>query len=212
VTGSLSPGQTFIGILHNELVAVLGERSAGLSLQAQPPVVVLLAGLQGAGKTTTALLARWLFESQRGAFAGFTDVRRPAAILQLQRLAEQVVPRFPVESARSGGHRAYRPEQGPSRMFDVLIVDTAGRLHVDAELMEVRQIDAVSPHQRLSSWMPCPGRILNSARPSARPELSGLIVTKADGDARGGAALSVHESLDHPVPGRRRKDRCAGTV
>jgi signal recognition particle subunit SRP54 len=207
VTGSLSPGQTFIGILHNELVAVLGERSAGLSLQAQPPVVVLLAGLQGAGKTTTAAkLARWLIESQkRRVLLVSTDVRRPAAILQLQRLAEQVgAAFFPSESSQEPVAIARAAlEQARRGVFDVLIVDTAGRLHVDAELMEeVRQIDgAVSPHQRLFVVDAMSGQdALNSARAfSTALELSGLIVTKADGDARGGAALSVREVTGKPI-------------
>jgi len=207
VTGSLSPGQTFIGILHNELVAVLGERSPGLSLHAQPPVVVLLAGLQGAGKTTTAAkLARWLIESQkRRVLLVSTDVRRPAAILQLQRLAEQVgAAFFPSESSQEPVAIARAAlEQARRGVFDVLIVDTAGRLHVDAELMdEVRRIDgAVNPHQRLFVVDAMSGQdALNSARAfSAALELSGLIVTKADGDARGGAALSVREVTGKPI-------------
>ena len=152
---SLTPGQAFIGVIHDELTRVMGEPGRGLNLRAQPPVVVLLAGLQGAGKTTTAAkLARHLIEKQRRkALLVSTDVYRPAAMLQLERLAEQVEAAYfkppagsaPVAIAMAAVDHARRG------MHDVLIVDTAGRLHVDAEMMdEVRAIDqAVGATERL---------------------------------------------------------------
>jgi signal recognition particle subunit SRP54 len=205
VAQSLTPGQAFIGILHRELVALMG--GAGFQLRAQPPVVVLLAGLQGAGKTTTcAKLARWLIEGQKKRVALVsTDVRRPAALLQLQRLAEQVGAHYlpadpkapPAEIARAALEEARRG------VFDVLIVDTAGRLHIDEALMdEVRQIDrAVTPAERLFVVDAMAGQdAVNAARAfGAALDLTGVVLTKADGDARGGAALSVRQITGQPI-------------
>ncbi len=207
VTGSLTPGQTFIGILHREMVTLLGAAGNGLPLNVQPPLVVLLAGLQGAGKTTTAgKLARWLIETQRKrVLLVSTDVRRPAAILQLERLATQVqADFFPVLDGQAPVSIATAAlEQARRGVYDALIVDTAGRLHVDSELMaEVQAIDAaVKPHQRLFVVDAMSGQdALNSARAfSAALDLSGIILTKADGDARGGAALSVREVTGKPI-------------
>ena len=147
VATSLTPGQVFVSILHRELVELMGGAREGFELRAQPPYVVLLAGLQGAGKTTTAAkLARWLIESRKKrVLLVSTDVRRPAAILQLQRLAEQVGAGF--HPAESGGDpvaiAASALEAARQGVYDVLIVDTAGRLHVDAELMaEAAAIEA----------------------------------------------------------------------
>ena len=207
VAQSLTPGQAFIGILHRELVALMGGGGAGFQLRAQPPVVVLLAGLQGAGKTTTcAKLARWLIEGQKRRVALVsTDVRRPAALLQLQRLAEQVGAHYlpadpnapPAEIARAALEEARRG------VFDVLIVDTAGRLHVDEALMdEVRQIDrAVRPAERLFVVDAMAGQdAVNAARAfGAALDLTGVVLTKADGDARGGAALSVRQITGKPI-------------
>ena len=207
VATSLAPGQVFVAILHQELVTMLGGKRAGFELRALPPYVVLLAGLQGAGKTTTAAkLARWLIESQhKRVLLVSTDVRRPAAILQLQRLAEQVGAEFfpsepaqrPADIARNALARAR------SGVFDVLIVDTAGRLHVDAELMqEARDIDtAVSAHEKLFVVDAMAGQdAVNSARIFAEAlTLTGVILTKADGDARGGAALSVRQITGQPI-------------
>jgi len=208
VSASLSPGQALIGILHRELVNLLGGDGTGLALNVQPPLVVLLAGLQGAGKTTTAAkLARWLAENQRRrVLLVSTDVRRPAAILQLERLAAQVQADFlppptpgstPVEIAAAALARAR------SGVYDALIVDTAGRLHVDEELMgEVRQIDAaVGSHQRLFVVDAMAGQdALNAARAFGDAlDLTGIILTKADGDTRGGAALSVREVTGKPI-------------
>ena len=207
VAQSLTPGQAFIGILHRELVTLMGSAEAGFTLRAQPPVVVLLAGLQGAGKTTSAAkLARWLIETQKKRVALVsTDVRRPAAMLQLQRLAEQVQAHYvaadpaatPAVIARAALEEARRG------VFDVLIVDTAGRLHVDEALMEeVREIDrAVQPAERLFVVDAMAGQdALNAARAfGAALDLTGIVLTKADGDARGGAALSVRQTTGQPI-------------
>ncbi|MFI4869150.1 MAG: signal recognition particle protein [Steroidobacterales bacterium] len=207
VASSLTPGQAFIGILHRELTAVLGESQAGFAFNVQPPQVVLLAGLQGAGKTTTAAkLARWLLESQRRrVLLVSTDVRRPAAILQLQRLADSVgADFFPSAAGEQPAAIAVAALEAARRgVYDTLIIDTAGRLHVDAALMEEMQaIDrAVSAHQRLFVVDAMAGQdAVNAARAFADAlDLTGIILTKADGDARGGAALSVRYVTGKPI-------------
>jgi signal recognition particle subunit SRP54 len=206
VTASLTPGQAFVGILHKELVALMGGEATRFELRAQPPVVVLLAGLQGAGKTTTAgKLARLLLEQKKRVLLVSTDIRRPAAVLQLQRLAEQVgagffptdVTQRPADIARASLDAARKG------VYDVLVVDTAGRLHVDAELMEeVKDIErAVETHERLFVIDAMAGQdAVNSARAfGSALDLTGVILTKADGDARGGAALSVREVTGKPI-------------
>jgi signal recognition particle subunit SRP54 len=207
VARSLTPGQAFIKILHDELVGVMGEPGQGLNLRAQPPVIVLLAGLQGAGKTTTAAkLARHLAESRKKkVLLASTDVYRPAAMTQLERLAAQVGADYfhaesstpPVEIARNAVQHARR------HGHDVLIVDTAGRLHVDAEMMsEVRDVDAaIEPLERLFVVDSMAGQdAVNAARAFDEAlALTGIILTKADGDARGGAALSVRQVTGKPI-------------
>jgi signal recognition particle subunit SRP54 len=208
VLSSLTPGQAFIGILHRELVQLMGGAGAPWKLlQATPPVVVLLAGLQGAGKTTTAAkLARFLIERQgKRVLLASTDVRRPAAMLQLERLAGQVQAEyFPATSEATPAAIARAAlERARNGVFDVLIVDTAGRLHVDEALMaEVRDIDAaVAAAERLFVLDAMAGQdAVNAARAfGAALDLSGIILTKADGDARGGAALSVREVTGKPI-------------
>ena len=207
VTASLTPGQAFVGILHQELVALMSGARGPFELRAQPPVVVLLAGLQGAGKTTTAgKLARWLIENhKKRVLLVSTDIRRPAAVLQLQRLAEQVgAGFFPTDVKQAPAIIARESLEAARRgVYDALIVDTAGRLHVDAELMEeVREIErAVETHERLFVIDAMAGQdAVNSARAfGAALDLTGVILTKADGDARGGAALSVREVTGKPI-------------
>jgi signal recognition particle subunit SRP54 len=207
VLSSLTPGQAFIGILHQELVTLMGGGGAGFQLRAQPPVVVVLAGLQGAGKTTTAAkLARLLIERQKKrVLLVSTDVRRPAAMLQLERLAAQVgAEYFPADAATPPAAIAQAAlARARTGVFDVLIVDTAGRLHVDEALMaEVREIDAaVAAAERLFVVDAMAGQdALNAARAfGAALELTGIILTKADGDARGGAALSVRQITGKPI-------------
>jgi signal recognition particle subunit SRP54 len=211
VTTSLTPGQAFVGILHKELVALMSGQSSTkhggrFELRAQPPVVILLAGLQGAGKTTTAgKLARWLIEQKKRVLLVSTDIRRPAAVLQLQRLAEQVgAGIFPTDVKQPPAVIAREAlEAARKGVYDVLIVDTAGRLHVDTELMdEVKQIDrAVETHERLFVIDAMAGQdAVNSARAfGSALDLTGVVLTKADGDARGGAALSVREVTGKPI-------------
>jgi signal recognition particle subunit SRP54 len=206
VTTSLTPGQAFVGILHRELVEIMGGERARFELRAQPPVVVLLAGLQGAGKTTTAgKLARWLIDQKKRVLLVSTDIRRPAAILQLQRLSEQVGAGFFPTDAKQRPADIARAALDAARkgVYDALIVDTAGRLHVDTELMEeVQQIErAVETHERLFVIDAMAGQdAVNAARAfGAALDLTGVILTKADGDARGGAALSVREITGKPI-------------
>jgi signal recognition particle subunit SRP54 len=206
VVGSLTPGQALIGVIHDELVTVMGGEKRTLNLRVQPPVVILLAGLQGAGKTTTAAkLAQHLIEQKKRVLLVSTDIRRPAAVLQLQRLAEQVGADFqPVAAGATPPQIAANALNEARRgVYDVLIVDTAGRLHVDTELMhEVREIDSmVAPTERLFVVDAMAGQdAVNSAQAfGAALPLTGIILTKADGDARGGAALSVREITGQPI-------------
>jgi signal recognition particle subunit SRP54 len=207
VLASLTPGQAFIGILHEELRELMGGVGGGFKLRAQPPVVILLAGLQGAGKTTTAAkLARWLSEREKKrVLLASTDVRRPAAMLQLERLAGQVGAEYFSASSADAPAAIARAalERARSGVFDVLIVDTAGRLHVDEALMgEVRDIGAaVGAAERLFVVDAMAGQdAVNAARAfGAALDLTGVILTKADGDARGGAALSVRQVTGKPI-------------
>lgn len=207
VAKSLTPGQTFIRIVHEELVRLMGEASTGLNLRAQRPVVVLLAGLQGAGKTTSAgKLARWLIDKERKkVLLVSTDVYRPAAILQLQTLAAQVGAGFAAAAAHEAplaiAKRALN--EASLQAYDVMLLDTAGRLHVDAGMMaEVRELEAeIHPHERLFVVDSMAGQdAVNAARAFHEAlGLTGVILTKADGDARGGAALSVRQVTGKPI-------------
>jgi signal recognition particle subunit SRP54 len=207
VLESLSPGQAFIGILNDELVKVMGGAGSAWRLHAAPPAVVLLAGLQGAGKTTTAAkLARYLIEREKKrVLLASVDVQRPAAMLQLERLAAQVQAEYFTAPAGAAppAIAGAALERARSGVFDVLIVDTAGRLHVDAALMqEVRDIDAaIGAAERLFVVDAMAGQdAVNAARAfSEALDLTGIILTKADGDARGGAALSVRQITGKPI-------------
>jgi signal recognition particle subunit SRP54 len=206
VVGSLTPGQALIGVIHDELVSLMGGSATAFDLRHAPPAVILLAGLQGAGKTTTAgKLARHLIGLKKRVLLVSTDIRRPAAVLQLQRLAEQVGADFhPVAPGAAPAQIATTALDAARRgVYDVLIVDTAGRLHIDAELMqEVRDIDAaVAPHERLFVVDAMAGQdAVNAAKAFGEAlQLTGTILTKADGDARGGAALSVREITGSPL-------------
>ncbi|HXX89887.1 MAG TPA: signal recognition particle protein [Acidimicrobiales bacterium] len=201
---SLSPGQQVVKAVHEELIRVLGGETLKVTFASAPPTVVLLAGLQGSGKTTTAAkLARWFRQQGRNPMLVGADLQRPAAVEQLRILAEQVgVPMYsqqadPVAVARTGKEEASRLGR------DVLIVDTAGRLSIDEELMEeVRQVSAVvSPHY---TFLVIDAMTGQDAVSTARAfhdalELDGVILTKLDGDARGGAALSVKETVGRPI-------------
>jgi signal recognition particle subunit SRP54 len=204
---SLTPGQALVKVIHEELVRVMGEGVRPINLRTQPPAVVLLAGLQGAGKTTTAAkLALWLQSRERKrVMMVSTDVHRPAAMLQLARLGEQLgietAPADPSESPVDIARRAI--DVARRGIVDVLIVDTAGRLHVDAEMMdEVRALSAaVQPIETLFVVDSMAGQdAVNAARAfGAALDLTGIVLTKADGDARGGAALSVRHVTGKPV-------------
>ena len=207
VLKSLSPGQELIRVVRDELTALMGERSVGLSLNVPPPAVILVAGLQGAGKTTTAgKLGRFLKEREnRKVMVASCDVYRPAAIDQLRTLAGEVGIGFhpsapgedPVGIAESAIVEARRG------FFDVLILDTAGRLHIDDRMMEeVRRIHAAShPAETLFVIDSMAGQdaVNVAAAFDAALPLSGVVLTKADGDARGGAALSVRHVTGKPI-------------
>ncbi len=204
---SFTPGQILIRAIHEELIKILGEGTRPINLRAQPPVVILLAGLQGAGKTTTAgKLAKWLKENERKkVLLSSTDVYRPAAILQLERLATQLQvgyqPSDPKESPVKLAQQALK--EARQSLYDVLIIDTAGRLHVDAQMMEeVKQISAaVSPLETLFVVDSMAGQdAVNAAKSFGEAlNLTGVILTKTDGDARGGAALSVRQITGRPI-------------
>jgi signal recognition particle subunit SRP54 len=204
---SLTPGQAMVKLVHHELVRIMGEQNEALDLRAQPPVAVLLAGLQGSGKTTTtAKLARLLIEQEKKRVMVVScDVYRPAAIEQLKTLAAQVgavfqpssVSQKPADIAREAMAEARR------QMCDVLLVDSAGRLHIDAEMMEeIREVHAaLAPHETLFVVDAMTGQdaantaaAFNDALP-----LTGIVLTKTDGDARGGAALSVRHITGRPI-------------
>jgi signal recognition particle subunit SRP54 len=203
---SLTPGQALVKLVHDELVATLAAGDPALELRVVPPAVILLAGLQGAGKTTTAgKLAKHLIEKQRKrVLLVSTDVRRPAAIEQLERLAAQVGARS-LRPAAADPVAIARAALDDARVsgIEVLIVDTAGRLHVDAELMdEARRIHAaVAPIETLFVVDAMAGQDAATAAKAfgAALPLTGVILTKADGDARGGAALSVARLTGKPI-------------
>ena len=207
VMKSLTPGQAFIGVIHEELTRVMGEPGRGLNLHSAPPVVVLLAGLQGAGKTTTAAkLARHLIEKhRRKPLLASVDVYRPAAMTQLERLAGQVGAAYfdPPPGALPVAIATAAVDHARHFQHDVVIVDTAGRLHVDQEMMdEVRAIDrAIGATERLFVVDSMAGQDAVRAAESfnAALDLTGVILTKADGDARGGAALSVRQVTGKPI-------------
>jgi signal recognition particle subunit SRP54 len=204
---SLTPGQALVRVIHEELVRVMGEGVRPINLRTQPPAVVLLAGLQGAGKTTTAAkIALWLRDRERKrVLLVSTDVRRPAAMLQLERLGTQlgidVAAASPSETPLAIATRAL--EEARRGVYDALLVDTAGRLHVDEEMMaEVRELGAsLKPIETLFVVDSMAGQdAVNAARAfGAALDLTGVVLTKADGDARGGAALSVRHVTGKPI-------------
>jgi signal recognition particle subunit SRP54 len=206
VSGSLTPGQALVGVVHRELTALMGDGAAALDLATRPPAVILLAGLQGAGKTTTAAkLARLLREQKKKVLVTSADVYRPAAIAQLATLAAQVgVDHFPSTAAEKPRDIAMRAlEWARTHYHDVLIVDTAGRLAVDEAMMkEIAELHAaVSPVETLFVVDAMQGQdAVNTAKAfrDALP-LTGVVLTKLDGDARGGAALSVRAVTGAPI-------------
>ena len=207
VIGSLSPGQALIGVVHRELTQLMGEAHSGLNLSTQPPAIVLMAGLQGAGKTTTVgKLAKLLRETQKKKVLVVScDVYRPAAIEQLKTVAEQAGVDFfpsspsdrPVDIARNAVDWAKR------HYHDVLLVDTAGRLSIDQAMMtEIAELHAaLSPIETLFVVDAMLGQdAINTAKAfSEALPLTGVVLTKLDGDARGGAALSVRHVTGRPI-------------
>lgn len=207
VSQSLSPGQAFIKIVQAELEAVMGNANEQLNLNAQPPAVVLMAGLQGAGKTTTvAKLARLLKTAQKkSVMVVSADVYRPAAIAQLETLAKEVDVRFfPSDISQKPRDIALAAVKEAKKAFiDVLLVDTAGRLSIDADMMaEISDLHkTLNPVETLFVVDAMTGQdAANTARAfnDALP-LTGVVLTKADGDARGGAALSVRQITGKPI-------------
>lgn len=207
VLTSLKPGQVFITIVQRELEKIMGERNEALDLSAQPPAVILMAGLQGAGKTTTvAKLAKLLKEREKkSALLVSCDIYRPAAIEQLKTLAGQVgagfFPSLPEQKPTDIAKAAI--DHARKKFIDVVIVDTAGRLHIDSDMMdEIKAIHAVAkPVETLFVVDSMTGQdAANTARAfnEALP-LTGVILTKADGDARGGAALSIRQITGKPI-------------
>jgi signal recognition particle subunit SRP54 len=207
VVGSLNPGQALVGIVHRELVATMGAGVSDINLAAQPPAVILMAGLQGAGKTTTtAKLAKHLIEKRRKKVLTVSgDVYRPAAIEQLKTVTKQAGAEWfpstpdqkPVDIARAAVDFARR------QYFDVLLVDTAGRLAIDEAMMrEIQDLHAaVHPVETLFVVDAMQGQdAVNTAKAfrEALP-LTGIVLTKLDGDSRGGAALSVRQVTGAPI-------------
>lgn len=207
VQTSLSPGQALIKVVQAELVKVMGSANEELNLRTQPPAIVLMAGLQGAGKTTTvAKLGRHLKEKKKKKVGVVSvDVYRPAAIKQLQTLADDVgLKFFESDASENPVDIVNRAVDAAKRQFiDVLIVDTAGRLHVDEEMMsEIKALHAaIKPIETLFVVDSMTGQdAANTAKAfhDALP-LTGVILTKADGDARGGAALSIRHITGKPI-------------
>lgn len=207
VSLSLTPGQAFIKIVKEELTQVMGQANDALKLNVQPPAVVLMAGLQGAGKTTTVgKLARYLKDREKKkVMVVSADVYRPAAIAQLETVAQQVgATFFPSQADQQPVAIAQAALEAARRQFmDVLIVDTAGRLHIDEAMMaEASAIHAaIDPVETLFVVDAMTGqdaartaKAFNDALP-----LTGIVLTKTDGDARGGAALSVRELTGKPI-------------
>jgi len=207
VLKSLTPGQALVKVVNDELAAIMGEANETLNLNVTPPAVILMAGLQGAGKTTTvAKLARWLKEKQKkSVMVVSADIYRPAAIKQLETVAAEVGANFFPSSAEQDPVDIANAAINEARIQhnDVLIIDTAGRLHIDDEMMaEIKRLHAaVTPAETLFVVDSMTGqdaantsKAFNDALP-----LTGVVLTKTDGDARGGAALSTRFITGKPI-------------
>ena len=207
VIGSLSPGQALVGVVHQELIALMGGQKADINLATVPPAVILMAGLQGAGKTTSSgKLAKWLMEQKKKKVLLVScDTYRPAAIQQLELLAKQTgADFFPVQTGQQPKEIAIAALDFARRHFhDVMIVDTAGRLAIDEAMMEeIRELETLlNPIETLFVVDAMQGQdAVNTAKAFAEAlPLTGVILTKLDGDARGGAALSVLQVTGKPI-------------
>jgi signal recognition particle subunit SRP54 len=207
VIGSLTPGQALVGVVHRELTELMGGAKSELNLATQPPAIILMSGLQGAGKTTTtAKLGKWLKERQKKKVLTVScDVYRPAAIEQLKAVSAQAgIDFFPSEAGQKPAEIAAAALDYAKRHFhDVLFVDTAGRLAIDeAMMLEIRELHALlQPIETLFVVDAMLGQdAVNTAKAfnEALP-LTGIVLTKLDGDARGGAALSVRHVTGKPL-------------
>ncbi|MFB3063059.1 MAG: signal recognition particle protein [Gammaproteobacteria bacterium] len=207
VSRSLSPGQALVRIIHAELAGIMGPQDAALDLQCQPPAVVMLAGLQGAGKTTTAakLALRLQERDGRKVMLATTDIYRPAAVLQLEKLAHETGAGFFPLVAKQDPSEIALQALAAARvgLYDVLLLDTAGRSHIDQDMMEeLRAIhQAVTPTETLFVIDAMAGQdAINAARAfSETVTLTGVVLSKTDGDARGGAALSIRKVTGAPI-------------
>ncbi|MEO5365029.1 MAG: signal recognition particle protein [Magnetococcus sp. WYHC-3] len=207
VIGSLTPGQQVIKVVHDELVHLMGDVNESLALNVQPPAVVMMVGLQGSGKTTsTGKLAKRLIQRERRrCLLASLDVYRPAAMEQLRVVGEQagakVLPTDPGENPRDIARRALKEAQNGG--FDVLFLDTAGRLHVDEALMtELADVKAlVQPAELLfvADAMTGQDAVTVARSFDERLNVTGVMLTKTDGDARGGAALSIRHVTGKPI-------------
>jgi len=205
VMDSLTPGQQVVKIVHEELTSLMGEAGTKLSFSNRPPTVILMAGLQGSGKTTACgKLARLLAKQKRSPALVACDIHRPAAIQQLQTLGKSLqVPVFERGTADPVETAAWGVEQAKAQGRDVVIVDTAGRLHIDDEMMDelVRIKKAVKPHNVLLVLDSMSGQdaVATAEAFSEAVDYDGVILTKLDGDARGGAALAVRAVTGKPI-------------
>jgi len=207
VLKSITPGQMFIKIFHEELVSALGEGDHSLNLNVRPPAVILMAGLQGSGKTTTAgkLAAMLKNKQKKRVLLVPADVYRPAAIDQLKKLGSQIgVDVYPSETGMNPVDIAVRSiEHGRNIVADVIIIDTAGRMQIDVEMMnEINDIkNAVDPSEVLfvADAMTGQDAVNVAAEFHRRLTITGVVLTKMDGDARGGAALSINAVTGAPV-------------
>lgn len=206
VIGSLTPGQALVGVVHAELAGLMGGENAAINLATQPPAIILMAGLQGAGKTTTTgKLARLLREQKKKVLTVSADVYRPAAIEQLKTVTEQVgADFFPSRTEQKPADIARQAiEWARNHYYDVLLVDTAGRLAINQAMMdEIRELHSLlNPIETLFVVDAMLGQdAVNTARAfnEALP-LTGVVLTKLDGDSRGGAALSVRHVTGKPI-------------
>ena len=207
VMDSLTPGQAFVGVVHQELIAIMGGEMEGLNLSTTPPAVILMAGLQGAGKTTSSgKLAKWLMEQKKKKVLLVScDIYRPAAIHQLELLATQTgADFFPAQEGQQPGEIGTAAlDYARKHHHDVLIVDTAGRLGIDEAMMkEISELETLlKPIETLFVVDAMQGQdAVNTAKAfSEALPLTGVVLTKLDGDARGGAALSVKHITGRPI-------------
>ena len=204
VLKTIKPGEQFIKIIHEELIHILGDETAEIDLSGKP-AVILMAGLQGSGKTTTcAKLAKMLKKQGKSVLLAAADVYRPAAIEQLQSLCQQIdVPVYDEGLGDPVSICANAVARGKSEKIDVVILDTAGRLHVDGEMMnEIQQVaDKVQPNEILfvADSMTGQDAVTSAKAFSEALQLTGIILTKLDGDSRGGAAVSIRQVTGRPI-------------